>query len=211
LIIPNGSVVNEKEARDARLGYSVAGIGAMAEPMSKKSSHTLQNYRLSTSFPYLARRVGVRIGELFELAVTPLGIDVPTYRVLAALREEDGQRLGDLSKRTDIPLPTLSRLVGSMSQQGLIKRARPESNGRIVAINLLPAGRSLVEALIPVAIRLEQAAVTGLKAAEIALLKGHLARAFENLDAAEVEIRSGGDLALIAQRIANDRQARKRA
>jgi len=184
----------------------------MTSAANKKSSHTMvEGYRLSTSFPYLARRVGARIGELFELAAAPLGIDVPTYRVLAALREQGGQRLGDLSKATVIPLPTLSRLVGTMSQAGLVTRDRPESNGRIVAINLLPQGRMLVEGLIPVAVRLEQCAVAGMAAEEIARLKAQLAKSFKNLDAVEDEIRSGGELAQVAKHIAGAKRERKHA
>jgi DNA-binding MarR family transcriptional regulator len=184
----------------------------MSEASKKKPvAGSREEYRLSASFPYLARRVGLRIGELFELAVGSLGVDVPTYRVLAALREQGGQTLSDLSKGTDIPLPTLSRLVTAMSRQGLVTRARPESNGRIVAISLLPQGQQLVEALVPVAIRLEQMALSGLNAAESRALKGQLARAFTNLDAAEAEIRAGGQLSQIAQQAPTQRQMRKRA
>lgn len=184
----------------------------MSEASKKKTAPAARGgYRLSTSFPYLARRVGLRIGELFELAAASLGVDVPTYRVLAALREQGGQTLSDLSKGTDIPLPTLSRLVTVMSRQGLVTRARPESNGRIVAISLLPQGQLLVEALVPMAIRLEQIALTGLSVAETRILKGQLETAFANLDAAEAEIRGGGQLAQIAQQALSERQLRKRA
>jgi MarR family transcriptional regulator, organic hydroperoxide resistance regulator len=157
-------------------------------------------YRLSNSFPYLARRVGVRIGELFELAARSVAVDVPTYRVLAALREHGCLSLSGLAGATDIPLPTLSRLVGVMSRRALVSRGRPESNGRILEIELLPQGRALVEALVPVARRLERVAMSGLNAAQAALLKTQLAQAFVNLERAEAEIRSGGELALIVQR-----------
>jgi DNA-binding MarR family transcriptional regulator len=184
----------------------------MSEASKKKTAPAARGgYRLSTSFPYLARRVGLRIGELFELAAGSLGVDVPTYRVLAALREQGGQTLSDLSKATDIPLPTLSRLVTAMSRQGLVTRARPESNGRIVAISLLPQGQQLVEALVPMAIRLEQFALNGLSAAETRMLKDQLEKAFSNLDAAEAEIRDGGQLSQIAQQALSERQTRKRA
>ena len=83
-------------------------------------------YRLTSSFPYLVRRVGVRIGELFDRRVAEFGVSVSMYRVLAALTEEDGQRLGRLAEMTSIEMSTLSRLVGSMVRKGLVVAAAVE-------------------------------------------------------------------------------------
>lgn len=153
-----------------------------------------RDYRLSKSFPYLARRVGVRIGELFDRVVAPMDMDVPTYRVLAALHEQSEQRLSELGEKTSIPLPTLSRMIGALIQHGLVTRVRPESNGRIVEISLSPQGAKLVEQLIPIAIRFEQAALAHLTSSEVNLVKALLERAHRNLDVLEEEIRSGGEI-----------------
>ena len=85
------------------------------------------DYRLTTSFPYLVRRVGLRIGELFDRAVAPHGVDVSMFRVMAALAEHDGQQLGQLAAVTTIELSTLSRLVGLMSAKGLLTRLVPDA------------------------------------------------------------------------------------
>ncbi len=145
-------------------------------------------YRLTTSFPYLVRRVGLRIGELFDQAAAGYGVDVSMYRVLAALVEEDAQRLGRLSEITTIELSTLSRLVGTLSRTGLVTRQRPKANGRIVEIRLTPRGRELVAHLIPIAIRCERIAVAGLSAAEIARIKAQLVIAYSNLDVLEQQL-----------------------
>jgi DNA-binding MarR family transcriptional regulator len=145
-------------------------------------------YRLTTSFPYLVRRVGLRIGELFDRAASPLGVDVSMYRVLAALAEEDGQRLGRLSDMTTIEVSTLSRLVGTMTRKALVTRQRPKANGRIVEIRLTARGRSLVAQLIPIALKCESVAITGLDGGEIALLKRQLDLAFHNLDVMDAEL-----------------------
>lgn len=145
-------------------------------------------YRLTTSFPYLVRRVGLRIGELFDRAIAPYGVDVSMYRVLAALSERDGQRLGTLGEVTTIELSTLSRLVGTMSAKGLLTRRRPSGNGRIVEISLSPRGRRLVKDLVPIAVRFEQVATGGLSEAEVARIKSQLETAFRNLDALEKEL-----------------------
>lgn len=148
-------------------------------------------YRLTTSFPYLARRVGIRIGELFDRRIAELGITVSMYRVLASLLEQDGQRLGSLSHMTSIELSTLSRLVGTMIRKGLVSRKRPRANARVVEISLTARGRALAAQLTPIAEHFEDVALSGLSAKEVADLKRALDRAFTNLDRLEREL--GGD------------------
>ena len=151
-----------------------------------------EGYRLSTSFPYMVRRVGLRIGELFDRAVAPYGVDVSMYRVIAALAECDRQQLGKLSEITSIELSTLSRLVGTMSARGFLTRRRPRGNGRIVEISLSLKGRRLAADLMPVAARFEAAAVNGLSNEEIVRLKSQLEAAYRNLDILEQELGAAG-------------------
>lgn len=151
-------------------------------------SHAGDAYRLTTSFPYLVRRVGLRIGELFDRAVAGHGVDVSMYRVMAALAELDGQQLGQLSRVTTIELSTLSRLVGTMVTRGLLTRRRPRGNGRIVEISLSAKGRRLAEELMPIAERFERAAVDGLTPAEVQRIKAMLKAAYANLDRLEAEL-----------------------
>lgn len=150
-------------------------------------------YRLTTSFPYIVRRLGLRIGELFDRAVAPYGVDVSMYRVMAALVESDGQQLGQLSAVTTIELSTLSRLVGAMVDKGLVTRRRPRGNGRIVEISLSAKGRRLTSELMPIAAHFEAVAVGGLGAGDVARLKTQLEAAFHNLDALEALLADGAD------------------
>ncbi len=145
-------------------------------------------YRLTTSFPYLVRRVGIRVGELFDRAVASYGVDVSMYRVLAALAEQDCQQLGQLSAMTAIELSTLSRLIGAMAGKGLVTRRRPRGNGRIVEISLSAKGRKLVVELMPVAVHFEEIALAGFSAGEVSRLKGQLETACRQLEALEREL-----------------------
>jgi DNA-binding MarR family transcriptional regulator len=71
-------------------------------------------YRLTEAFPYLVTRVGVRMGELIARRLERYGLTLPMYRVMAALWQRGGQRLGDLSEMTTVEISTLSRLVGGL-------------------------------------------------------------------------------------------------
>ena len=145
-------------------------------------------YRLTNSFPYLLNRVGVQMGELFSRRIAGYGVTLPMYRVMAALWETGDQRLGDLAAMTTIEISTLSRLVGEMKRRGLVTRARLKDNGRTVAINLAPKGRTLVEELIPIAIHFEEVAVRDFASKNISDLKTILAEIYESLKSLEPEI-----------------------
>ena len=152
----------------------------------------MSSYRLTTSFPYLARRVGIRIGELFDRVAEKHGITVSMYRVIASLMERDGQRLGDLSVMTTIEISTLSRLIGTMTRKGLVSRKRPRGNARVVEISLSSRGKELAAKLMPIAEHFEAVALSGLSTADIARMKRALEAAYANLDKLEQELELAG-------------------
>ena len=145
-------------------------------------------YRLTKSLPYLLNRVGVQMGDLFSRRIAGFGVTLPMYRVMAALWEKGDQRLGDLAAMTTIEISTLSRLIGEMKRRGLVSRARLKDNGRTVAINLAPRGRSLVEQLMPIAIHFEEVAVRNLASRNVSDLKAVLEKIYESLKSLEPEI-----------------------
>jgi MarR family transcriptional regulator, organic hydroperoxide resistance regulator len=145
-------------------------------------------YRLTEAFPYLVTRVGMRMGELFSRRLERYGVTLPMYRVMAALWQRGGQRLGDLSEMTSVEISTLSRLVGVMQRRGLLSRTRPDSNARTVQINLTRSGRALVEQLIPLAQRHEEVGLRGFAADEVDVLKKNLVTVYRNLDVLDREI-----------------------
>jgi DNA-binding MarR family transcriptional regulator len=150
-------------------------------------------YRLSNSFPYLLNRVGVRMGELFSRRIAPFGVTLPMYRVMAALWENGDQRLSDLATVTTAEISTLSRLIGEMKRKGLVTRSRLEDNGRTVAINLTPKGKSLVEELMPIAVHFEDVAVSNFSVSEISRLKVVFREIYQSLGSIEPEIEAARD------------------
>lgn len=154
----------------------------------RRRSPQSEPYRLTTSFPYLVRRVGLRIGELFDRRVAHLGITVSMYRVIAALSEANNQQLGQLAEMTSIELSTMSRLIGQMVRKGLVTRRRPERNGRIVEIALTEKAQGLALELRAIGAHYDEVAVAGLDAAAVELLKTQLRIAYQNLDRLEQEL-----------------------
>lgn len=132
--------------------------------------------------PYLLNRAGARIATAFSEEVRPLGTTLQTWRVLAALHERDGRRMGDLSETTSIEVSTLTRLVDNMEKKGLVARRRDAADARAVTLHATPAGRRMTRIILPIAERYEKVALEGFSEAEATVLKTALRRLFDNMD-----------------------------
>lgn len=140
---------------------------------------------LGSYLPYLLNRAGARIATSFGEAVRPLGATLQIWRVLAALRERDGQRMGDLSATTSIDVSTLTRLVDGMEKKALVARRRDPEDARVVVLHVAPEGRRLTRRLLPIAERYEKVALQGFNAEETEQLKAALRRLYTNMDGLE--------------------------
>lgn len=137
---------------------------------------------LDSYLPYLLNRAGARIATAFGEEVRPLGATLQMWRVLAALRERDGRRMGDLSETTSIEVSTLTRVVDTMEAKGLVARRRAPDDARAIVLHVAPAGRRLTQRIVPIAERYEQVALAGFSDAEAAKLKVALRRLYANMD-----------------------------
>ena len=137
---------------------------------------------LDSYLPYLLNRAGARIATAFGEEVRPLGASLQEWRVLAALREKDGRRMGDLSETTSIEVSTLTRLVDNMEKKGLVARRRDNGDARVVSLFVTAAGRRLTQRILPIAERYETVALKGFEPREAEALKAALRRLYANMD-----------------------------
>lgn len=132
--------------------------------------------------PYLLNRAGTRIATAFSEEIRPLGATLQTWRVLAALHERDGRRMGDLSEVTSIEVSTLTRLIDNMEIKGLVSRRRDAADARAVTVHATPPGRRMTRMILPIAERYEKVAIEGFSEVEVTVLKTALRRLFHNMD-----------------------------
>ena len=145
--------------------------------MADRAHLDLGNY-----LPYLINRVGFALVESFTAdALTPHGLSIAMWRVLAALSNRGEQRQIDLVDMTSIDASTMSRLVTRLVRMGLVTRSRSATSNREVVVELSPKGRVLVQRLIPIAKKLEQTASAGLPPKDLAVAKRALGRMYDNL------------------------------
>ena len=135
---------------------------------------------LETYLPYLLNRAGARIADAFSKEVRPLGATLQMWRVLAALRERNGSRMGDLSETTSIEVSTLTRLVDSMEKKKLVARRSDPADARAIVLHATPAGQRLTGRILPIAERYEKLALRGFDVREAEQLKAALRRLYAN-------------------------------
>jgi DNA-binding MarR family transcriptional regulator len=142
--------------------------------------------------PYLLNRAGARIAQAFAEEMRSLGTSLQAWRVLAALRDRDGQRVTELSTHTSIEVSTLSRVLDGMQRQGLVSRRRGADDGRVVILRVTAAGRRLTGRILPIATRYEYISTAGLSQRDTATLKRLLRRLYANMDGLGVNRSAAG-------------------
>jgi DNA-binding MarR family transcriptional regulator len=149
----------------------------MKPPVTASAKFDLGDY-----LPYLTNRVGMIVAEQFgEQALARHGLSIAMWRVMAVLASHGSQRQIDLADLTSIEVSTLSRLVTRLIRMRLVTRTRSTHSNREVAVRLAPKGRALVRHLIPIALDFEAAAIAGLSAKNLAVLKRCLRRMYGNM------------------------------
>jgi DNA-binding MarR family transcriptional regulator len=137
-------------------------------------------FDLDRFLPYHVNRTGVRLAAVFGKELERFDLTLPMWRVLAVLWHHGELKVGDLCADTTIEQSTLSRLLVTMANRGLVTRERSKVDARAVVVDLTPAGRKLTKTLIPWALRFERVALKGFTQAEIDLLYSMLGRIFDN-------------------------------
>jgi len=137
---------------------------------------------LGEYLPYLVNRLGNILADQFGTeALARHDLSIATWRVMAVLASTGAQRQIDLAELTSIDASTLSRLVSRMVRKGLVTRTRSTSSSREVVVRLSGKGSALVARLIPIGREFEKAAIAGLSAEELAIVKRCLRRMYDNM------------------------------
>jgi DNA-binding MarR family transcriptional regulator len=113
--------------------------------------------------------------------------DVPFghWVFLRILWERDGLTQRELSEQAGLTEPTTLAALRLMAKRGYIRRDRRADNRRNNYVYLTPAGRRLKQELVPLALQVNQIAVTGVPAQDVARTRQVLLAIIQNLAADE--------------------------
>jgi MarR family transcriptional regulator, organic hydroperoxide resistance regulator len=158
------------------LPFSLCG-GSPEGPVTDTPKLDLGEY-----LPYLVNRLGSAVAQQF--AADPLArhnLSIEMWRVMVVLTANGSLRQIDLADLTSIEASTLSRLVTRMVRMGLVTRTRSAESSREVTVKLSAKGNALVARLIPTGREFETAAISGISAEDLAVLKRCLRRMYDNV------------------------------
>lgn len=117
--------------------------------------------------------------------LTPFGINVSQWFYLRALFEQDGITQVELSERVGFDRATITSVLASMEQQGLVERTRNLSDRRKINVTLTPLARDLRARLFRAAVEVNQVAAAGIGADDIARAMDVIGRMRVNLNGKE--------------------------
>lgn len=100
----------------------------------------------SESIDYVSRELPTRTALLARLLIRQLGAGLSrTEAGLLNTLTGGPRRITELAELEGLAQPTMTILVTQLEQQGLVKRERQTSDGRVVLVNLTETGSAALE------------------------------------------------------------------
>jgi DNA-binding MarR family transcriptional regulator len=121
------------------------------------------------------------MAESFAGRIEAYDLTIPGWRLLAALYNQNGQRIGELATTISLEVWSVSRLAMVLEEGGLVRRQRESRDSRAVGVFLTEQGRVLVETIIPMARDYEAIPLRGFSDREKQQLRDLLERVYTNL------------------------------
>lgn len=97
------------------------------------------------SLPMSLLRARAAVMKQFTPHLREQGLSPQQWRVMRVLLEEDGLYISEIAERSYLLMPSLSRIIQTLEEQGLLERNSEVKDQRRCAISLTAKGRQLVD------------------------------------------------------------------
>lgn len=125
-----------------------------------------------------------------QLRLTEHSVSFGHWTFLRVLWQNDGITQRALSEQAGVMEPTTFSALKAMERLGYVTRRQLHNNRKNVYIHLTESGRALKDKLVPLAIEINDLAVAGVPAADVATTRRTLLMIIENLAADEARLAS---------------------
>jgi len=113
----------------------------MTRDLRSKGDPSSAAFKVSAYPFYLLNRTVSRYNVVIEAELRTIGIDIPTWRVLATLGDGGRMPIAEMAKTVVINLSTMTRILERMTKAGLIASHPSESDRRVTVIALTEKGK----------------------------------------------------------------------
>jgi DNA-binding MarR family transcriptional regulator len=117
-----------------------------------KQHYQASTYRAQTSVGYLIKRAHSLILDCLEPVFEAHGFTFVQYQVLAWLRDGIAVNPKDICTQFRHNSGALTRVIDQLAERGLLERSRRDRDRRKVELDLTPAGREVIESLVPLVV-----------------------------------------------------------
>lgn len=154
----------------------------MADDHPQSEGLTRQVRHMKKNWPfYWISRVNARYVEVLERRLKTMGLDMPRWRVLISLYEEDHLSISEIADFSVMKLNTATKVVQRMVQDGMVEtRVRP-NDGRVTEVSLTAKGDEMRQIALVEAEKILAASFVNIPAKELAALNGMLEKVLNRL------------------------------
>lgn len=131
-------------------------------------------------FYWITRFTGRYLQQL-EVALKPMELDVPRWRVLMSLRNNTSLSVSEIADHSIVKLPTMTKIVQRMQTDDLVLCRPSETDGRVTSVSLTPKGKLAGKQAWAAAHRIYRHAFEDVTAEEITGLNALMRRITGNL------------------------------
>jgi DNA-binding MarR family transcriptional regulator len=170
-----------------------------------------QTYLSRDSVGYLIRRLYTLLLARFEGALARADFTLTQWIVLIQVRDGLARTASDIASDLGHDSGALTRVVDQLERRGYLRRNRSARDRRVVELQLTPAGKTIVDELLPIVVNHTNAALAPLSKSEFVQLRDYLVRLLDHAqdgDAPPGAGAAGGRASARTTRTAVTRKAR---
>jgi DNA-binding MarR family transcriptional regulator len=159
---------------------------ARSRPAAKPDAKLLGDpahaeFKIADSPFYLIVRTARRYEMDMEEALRRIDMDVPSWRAIMLVHEQNPSSVSEIADRAVTRLSTMTRVIQRLEKRGLVKLDTRAVDARVTEVFITPHGEKVVEQVRAVASRIYQSTFKDLSAAEVETLNSLLLRVFNSL------------------------------
>ena len=136
-------------------------------------------------FAHLVKHAARGLARALQMRLAEHSVSYGHWTFLRILWEAEGITQRELSARAGVMEPTTFSALQAMAKRGYVVRRRNPASRKEMQVFLTPAGRALKSKLVPLAEEVNEIALRGVAAPDVAATRRTLLKLIENLAADE--------------------------
>jgi DNA-binding MarR family transcriptional regulator len=117
-----------------------------------RQHYSAESFHLQDSLGYLVKRAQHLMRDRIESEFASQGISFQQWIVLMHLRDGISTTVAGLCQELRHDSGAMTRLIDQLEERGFIARRRKSADRRVVDLALTPAGRKMVNSLVPLTV-----------------------------------------------------------